>query len=259
MKKILSLLCGLMLCLVLVGCDNSGSGIPFDYSSWEAKYNIQNLSESTGFLIEYSSYSNIPNNSRMIYGDSEDYDDDDYDYYDDDYEDGVFDGFEGFDFSSIIIAVKGEIIYLATDEYSMYLDFSNETKLVMYAGMVNPLTGKFTWAKKEAIYTEEATKDMYKSQYADFYEYLVPYSSLYGSKVKFKCSDAVCARMCDKYVIEDSSDYDESLGNMVICIDNEYGFCLKMGYEMKYEGKTYSYGLKCTRFEENPILTLPSV
>ena len=257
MKKILSIFLGFILCLFLVGCDDTCSQVPFDYSSYEAQANLQDLAKSSGFLIEYSVYSNLPDSSRMIdYDDDYGWDDDDYDYDDDDY--GSFDGFDGFGFTKLTLAVKGDILYMATEQYAMYLDYSNETKAVIYMGISDPVTNAFKWQKEEFVYTAEITKEYVQEQYDDFYEYLIPYSSLYGTMVKAKYSDAVCGRMCQKYVLDGSSMDEDMEGDTIICIDNEYGLCLKMGMEMKYEGKKYSYGIQCSRFDMYPIISLPA-
>ena len=267
MKKILSILIGFVLCLFLVGCDNS-EGTPFDYSSWNAVYKMQELGETSGFLIEYTYYSNIPDSARMakLFGDYDDddwgYDDDDWGYDDDyGYDDSFFDFDDDDMFQTLTIGMKDDIVFMAMDNYSMYVDFSNEAKLVMYASMPNEDTGVIEWQKQELMYTPTETKEYYKSQYSNFYEYLAPYDDVYGMTITSKYSDMICGRMCDRVTITEQlkNPEVEAYSSMIFCIDREYGICLNMGYEYKENGVKYEYGFKCTRYETDPIISLPMI
>jgi hypothetical protein len=248
MKKILSLLMIFTLCFILVGCDDEGP-IPYKYDSYEASEKISELGSSTGFLLEYSmigsedSYRNI----KYLYDDFEDWDDDDYDDYDD---------YEDDDYSSmtITIGIKNGITYISSGFAEIYVDQTDGSRVVLYVGAMDD-SGSYRWMKQDMSYTEFYSNDYY-SVYSSIYDYLMPTQAFYHGEVMKKKTDVICGRLCDNLTIADSMNQGDSIN---ICIDKEYGFCLKMATVETYRGETYTSGMECTRFEINPGIVLPNV
>ena len=158
MKKILSLLMILTLCFILVGCDDGP--IPYKYDSYQARYNLEELGRNEGFLIEYS-----------YVGDENMFDEDE----------------DELELNTITIAVKGSITYMSMGTAAMYIDQSDESKIVVYLGMYNEMTNDYVWQKEEGTYSE-----MYEYlDYSTIYDYLIPDEELYGAYISSKKTDYV--------------------------------------------------------------------
>ena len=247
MKKVLSLFLALTFCLFLVGCEKYSA--PFNYSSDEALYKIRECRDNGGFLIEYSFYTE--GLSNLLFAS---YNDDDYDFdYDDyDYED---DGY-GFNTMSITIAANRDVTYISSGKASIYMDFSDSSKVVIYEESIDSKTKTTKYEKTEL--DREYSREYYERTCADFYTYLLPHDSFRGTTIIGKTSDLICGRYCDKLSIADGDGkYSEDDGKVVLCLDRELGICLKYGMEYSERGMTYQAGMKCTRFELNPFINFP--
>ena len=167
-------------------------------------------------------------------------------------------------YTNVSIGAKGNLYYIADENYEVYYDLSDENNFVQYSR-----ENDGEWTKETTPYNEyfskatmKATVDSSFASHSGWLTYYENFTSSFGSDTT-KTTATVAGRSCDKFSFSAAALTGVGLSmaraSYSCYVDKSTSICLKWEYSATVDGKTESWGLECKEFNTNPDFTLPTV
>ncbi|MBO4535472.1 MAG: hypothetical protein J5755_05995, partial [Clostridia bacterium] len=170
---------------------------------------------------------------------------------------------ENLNASTITLAAKGDIYYVAVNDDECFYDASASDHMDYYEKRnAEAEWGKHTMAYS-TYYTREQALDSMKA-YIESNSLWLSYYDGFGTSLEeaTKTSATLLGRACDKYTFTAAAlgmNFNMVTAHYECYVDKQTSICLKWHYSAIADGESASWTMECTEFNTNPTLTLPQV